>query len=73
MMERVPALVRLCPDWAMKKIDLGIEASDRMEPIRALLSLLVEHQRLVGRLREALERTTWRLFIEAELEELHRG
>jgi hypothetical protein len=32
----------------------------------------VEHQRLVGHLRETLERTTWRLFIEAELDDFHR-
>ena len=72
LVEQAPALIRLCPDWAMKKVDLGMAATERMDPVRALLSLLVEHQRLVGHLRETLERTTWRLFIEAELDDLHR-
>ena len=43
-----------------------------MEPVRALLTLLVAHQELVGQLREALERTTWRIFLNAELEQMHR-
>jgi hypothetical protein len=73
MVEQAPGLARLCPDWAMRKIDLGLEATERMEPVRALLGLLVAHQELVGQVREALERTTWRIFLNAELEQLHRG
>lgn len=70
--EQSPALLRICPDWAMKKVDLGLEAKERMEPVKALLELLVEHQRLLDHLRDTLERTTWRLFLQAELDSLQR-
>ena len=63
---------RLCPDWAMRKVDLGEEAADRAEPIRALLHSAFVQRQLVDKAVAVLEAYTWRGFIDAELEALTR-
>lgn len=61
---------RMCPDWAMRKVDLSTESRDRAEPIRTLLHLAYSQQKLVAKAVEALESFTWRGFIDAEMEAL---
>ncbi|KAA0255624.1 hypothetical protein FBQ97_06405 [Acidobacteria bacterium ACD] len=65
-------LLRLCPDWAMKKVDLSLESSVRMEPLRAILEASTAQYRLLGELVSTLERATLRELIAAEVEDLDR-
>ena len=65
--------IRICPDWSMKTVDLSVDASEQMIPLKALLQLLCEQNRLVEMTREALERSAWNLIVEAELKDLKLG
>jgi len=47
------------------------ESHKTVSPDTVMLSGMVAMLRLLDELREALERTTWRLFPDAELEALH--
>lgn len=68
----VGSLTRLCPDWSMKGVDLSLDATDRMAPLKALLNVVIEQHRVMTMAREALERSAWNLFVQAELDELHK-
>lgn len=61
---------RLCPDWAMQKVDLTSAAIERAEPARALLRMAYGQRQLVDEAVAALESFTWRAFIDAEMEAL---
>jgi Sensors of blue-light using FAD len=61
---------RICPDWAMRKVDLGMESRERAAPVRTLLHLAYSQQKLVNEAVGALESFTWRGFIDAEMEAL---
>jgi hypothetical protein len=65
-------LKRQCPDWAMKKVDLSMEAAVRSEPLKAILEASAAQFRILKQLVSALERAMWRQLIDAELEELDR-
>ena len=39
---------RICPDWAMRKVDLSMESRERAAPIRMLLRLAYSQQKLVN-------------------------
>jgi adenylate cyclase len=60
----------LCPDWAMRKVDLSRESVERLEPIRMLLKTAHTQRRLADEAVATLEAFTWRGFIDAELEAL---
>lgn len=62
---------RLCPDWAMRKVDLSAASSERNAPARALLEIAYAQRQLADQAVAALEAFTWRGFIDAELEALH--
>jgi len=59
-------LHRLCPDWAMNKLDLSHVTESRQEAIRALLSVISQHRDIIEDLTGVLERVMWRELIEAE-------
>jgi hypothetical protein len=61
---------RLCPDWAMRKVDLTSTAVDRAEPARVLLRMAYVQRQLADEAVAALEAFTWRAFIDAEVEAL---
>lgn len=63
---------RLCPDWAMRKVDLTSGASERVEPARVLLRMAYAQRQLVDEAVAALESFTWRAFIDAEMEALSK-
>lgn len=65
-------LKRQCPDWAMKKVDLSMDAAVRSEPLKAILEASAAQFRILKQLVSALERAMWRQLIDAELEELDR-
>lgn len=61
---------RICPDWAMRKVDLTSAAVDRAEPARVLLRMAYVQRQLADEAVAALESFTWRAFIDAEMEAL---
>ncbi len=61
---------RLCPDWAMRKVDLSLESAERAAPIRTLLRMAFVQRQLLDEAVTALEAFTWRGFIDAEVEAL---
>ncbi len=65
-------LQRQCPDWAMKRVDLSLEATVRSEPLKAILNASAAQFRILRDLVSTLERAMWRQAIEAEAEELDR-
>jgi hypothetical protein len=65
-------LTRQCPDWAMKKVDLSLDAAVRSEPLKAILEASAAQFRILQQLVSTLERAMWRQLIDAELEELDR-
>jgi hypothetical protein len=65
-------LTRQCPDWAMKKVDLSLDAAVRSEPLKAILEASAAQFRILKQLVSTLERSMWRQLIEAEVEDLDR-
>jgi adenylate cyclase len=61
---------RLCPDWAMRKVDLSRDTAERAAPIRAMLHIAYAQRQLLDEAVTALEAFTWRGFIDAEVEAL---
>lgn len=65
-------LQRQCPDWAMRKADLSVEAAVRSEPLKVILEVAATQFRMLRDLVSTLERAMWRQLIEAEAEDLDR-
>jgi hypothetical protein len=65
-------LKRQCPDWAMKKVDLSLDAAVRSEPLKVILEVSAAQYRILRELVSTLERAMWRQLIEAEVDDLER-
>jgi hypothetical protein len=63
-------LERVCPDWAMGKVDLSAESNVRLEPVKAILEAVCHQRRVIEDLVGVLERTMWRELIDAETHRL---
>jgi hypothetical protein len=50
---------RAFPDWAMKKIDLGADADERLAGARRMLEDIIERRRELERRTLTLERAIW--------------
>jgi len=50
---------RFFPDWSMKRIGLDDDSNERLAPVRAMLSTVIEKRKEVARLTNALERAVW--------------
>ena len=50
---------RLFPRWSLQKIDLEGGTDMRMEPIRALLTAIIDQRESLARMVTALERAVW--------------
>lgn len=61
-------LTRLCPDWAMRKVDLSAASIQGAEPVRTLLRMAWVQRQLVDEAVASLEAYTLRTFIDAEQE-----
>ena len=59
-------LRRLCPDWAMNKLDLSQETESRFEPIRTLLRVVIQQRDVMQEVAGVLERVMWHELIAAE-------
>ncbi|HPQ40217.1 MAG TPA: BLUF domain-containing protein [bacterium] len=56
---------RMFPDWSMKRINLDSESTARMEPLKAILEVIMESRCRVERLTGVLERAIWEKFADA--------
>jgi hypothetical protein len=53
-------ILRLCPDWAMKKVDVSSDTKEALYPIRQILESIFLQKESLDRLQDALELFTWR-------------
>lgn len=51
---------RYFADWSMQRVDLSVEAGERLEPLREVLNLIVDLRERSQRLTHTLERAIWR-------------
>jgi len=56
---------RMFPDWSMKRVNLDSESAARMEPMKAILEVIMESRCRVERLTGVLERAIWEKFSDA--------
>jgi len=50
---------RLCPDWAMQKMDLSLQSSAQTAPISALLKMIFLQRKMVDEALKTLDEYTW--------------
>lgn len=55
---------RIFPDWAMKRIDMDDDSIAELEPLRAILEMIVQNRLQIDRLTGVLERSIWERFSE---------
>lgn len=56
---------RMFPNWSMKQINLDSGSSARMEPLKAILEIIIENQQQISTLSQVLERAIWEAFSES--------
>jgi len=56
---------RLFPDWSMKKVDLDAGSNVRTEPLKMLLTNIIQQRHLIDESSKALERAVWREMVDA--------
>jgi hypothetical protein len=59
---------RICPDWAMQKIDLSLKSSAETGPISALLEMICVQRQMADKALRTLDEYTWESLISTELE-----
>ena len=60
---------RLCPDWAMGRLDLTRNSAAHLAPVRALLEVVFAQQRLINDAVRALEEFTWQGMMDVALQD----
>jgi len=50
---------RLFPDWSMRRFSLDVAAAERMEPLREILTTIMENRERIQSLTAVLERALW--------------
>lgn len=61
-------LTRLCPDWAMRKVDLTGVALKQVAPLATLLRAIEAQSKLADEMRATLEEAVWELMLQTEFE-----
>lgn len=59
---------RMCPDWAMRKVDLSRAAAGQTGPVRMLLEMVFVQRKLANDALKSLDDYTWDRLLAAELE-----
>ena len=59
---------RLCPDWAMQKIDLFLKTTAQTAPVSSLLRMIFVQRQLADEALKTLDEYTWEGLIAAEIE-----
>lgn len=50
---------RICPDWAMQKIDLSLKSAAETAPISALLEMICVQRQMADKALKTLDEYTW--------------
>jgi hypothetical protein len=59
---------RICPDWAMQKVDLSLKSTAETAPISALLEMICVQRQMAEKALKTLDEYTWEGLISTELE-----
>jgi len=59
---------RICPDWAMQKVDLSLKSTAETAPISALLEMICVQRQMAEKALKTLDGYTWEGLISTELE-----
>ena len=59
---------RICPDWAMQKVDLSLKSAAETAPISALLEMICVQREMAQKALNTLDEYTWEGLISTELE-----
>lgn len=59
-------LLRLCPDWAMRRVDLDHGALRRHDSLKSIMRAIQSQRMAMDELVSTLEQTVWHEFLEAE-------
>ena len=59
---------RICPDWAMQKIDLSLKSSAETAPISALLEMICTQRKMANKALKTLDEYTWEGLLSTQLE-----
>lgn len=60
---------RICPDWAMQKVDLSLKSAAETAPITALLEMICVQRRMAEKALKTLDEYTWEGLISTQLEQ----
>jgi hypothetical protein len=60
---------RICPDWAMQKIDLSLKSTTETAPISALLEMICVQRQMAEKALKTLDQYTWEGLISTQLEQ----
>jgi adenylate cyclase len=60
---------RICPDWAMQKIDLTLKSTAETAPISALLEMICVQRQMAEKALKTLDEYTWEGLISTQLEQ----
>ena len=59
---------RICPDWAMQKIDLSLKSTAETAPISALLEMICVQRQMADKTLRTLDKYTWEGLISTQIE-----
>jgi hypothetical protein len=59
---------RICPDWAMQKVDLSLKSTAETAPISALLEMICVQRQMADKALKTLDEYTWEGLISTQLE-----
>ena len=59
---------RICPDWAMQKIDLTLKSTAETAPISALLEMICVQRQMAEKALKTLDQYTWAGLVSTQLE-----
>jgi len=59
---------RICPDWAMQKIDLSLKSSAETAPISALLEMICVQRQMANKALKTLDEYTWDSLLSTQLD-----
>ncbi len=59
---------RLCPDWAMARLDLAQSSSAHLAPVRSLLEVVFAQREILDGAVQALEEFTWQGLMDAQMD-----
>jgi hypothetical protein len=59
---------RICPDWAMQKVDLTLKSTAETAPISALLEMICVQRQMANKALKTLDEYTWEGLLSTQME-----